>query len=61
LLDVKKQMLFERKLPKDDRDIYNTLKPIARFIDHNQFHELFEGLVLEKNIKQRLNQLKQYK
>jgi transcriptional adapter 2-alpha len=61
LLDVKKQMNFEKKLSKDDREIYNCLKPFARFMDNSQFHELFEGIVLEKNLRQRLNQLKQYK
>lgn len=61
LLDVKKQMNYERKLSKDDREIYNCLKPFARFMDNSEFHELFEGLVIEKNMRQRLNQLKQYK
>lgn len=61
LLDIKKQMNFERKLNKDDREIYNCLKPFARFMDHSTFLELFEGIVLEKNLRQRLNQLKNYK
>lgn len=60
LLDVKKQMNFERKLPKDDREIYICLKPFARFLSQDEFNELFEGLVLEKNLRQRLNQLKAY-
>ena len=61
LLDVKKQMNFERRLSKEDRDIYNCLKPFARFMSETDFKELFEGIVLEKNLRQRLNQLKQYK
>lgn len=61
LLDIKKHMNFERKLSKDDREIYNCLKPFAQYMDNSQFHELFDGIVLEKNIRQRLNQLKQYK
>lgn len=61
LLDIKKQMNFERKLSKDDREILNCLKPFARFMDNSQFFEMFEGIVLEKNLRQRLNQLKQYK
>lgn len=61
-LDIKRHMNFERKLSKDDREIYNTLKPFARFFDdHSSFLEFFEGIVLEKNLKQRLNQLKHYK
>lgn len=61
LFDIKKQIAFERKLSKEDRDIYNCLKPFARFIQNEQFHELFEGFILEKNLKLRLNQLNYYK
>ena len=53
-------MNFERKLPKDDREIYTSLKPIARFLSVSEFDNLFEGLVLEKNLRQRLSQLKTY-
>lgn len=60
LFDIKKQIAFERKLSKEDRDIYNCLKPFARFINQEQFTELFEGFILEKNLKQRLNQLRYY-
>jgi len=59
--DVKKQFTYERKLNKDDREIYNCLKPFLKYIDNEKFHEIFEGFVLEKNLKQRLNQLIYYK
>ena len=62
LLDVKKQMSFEKKLKGDDREIYNCLKPFARFFPSQvEFSEFYEGLVLEKNLRQRLSQLKAYK
>lgn len=61
LLDIKKTMNYERKLHKEEREIYNCLKPFARLIDNDQFNNLFEGIILEKNLRQRLNQLKQYK
>jgi transcriptional adapter 2-alpha len=54
-------MNFERKLSKENREIYSCLKPFARFMEENQFNDIFEGFVLEKNLRQRLNQLKQYK
>lgn len=54
-------MNFERRLSKEDREIYNCLKPFARFMSESHFKELFEGIVLEKNLRQRLNQLKHYK
>jgi len=54
-------MNFERKLSKEDREIYNCLKPFARFMNEKEFIELYEGIILEKNLRQRLNQLKHYK
>ena len=54
-------MNYERRLSKEDREIYNCLKPFARFISDKEFQNLFEGLILEKNLRQRLNQLKAYK
>ena len=50
-------MDFERKLNKEDREIYICLKPFARFFSKEDFNTLFNGLVLEKNLRQKLNQL----
>ena len=61
LLDVKKHMNYERKLSKDDRDLLNSIKPLARFMTQEQFQDFFEGLILEKNMRQRLSQLNIYK
>ncbi len=61
LFDVKKQINFEKKLLKEDREIYNSLKPFYRFVTNEQFNNIYEGAILEKNIKLRLNQLKYYK
>ena len=61
LLDIQKSMNYESKLEKEEREIYNCLKPFARMIEKEQFNCLFEGIILEKNLRQRLNQLKQYK
>lgn len=56
-MDVKKSMNFEKKLPREDREIYILLKPFARFLTKEEFEELFSGMVEEKNLRQRLNQL----
>lgn len=60
LLDLKRHNNFESKLSKEDREILNFLKPFARFYDYSEFFDLFEGIVLEKNLKQKLYQLKMY-
>lgn len=60
-MDLKKQMNIERRLSKEDRELYSCLKPFARFMEESEFNDLFEGFVLEKNLRQRLNQLKYYR
>ena len=60
LLDLKRQNNFESQLSKEDREILNFLKPFARFYDYSEFFDLYEGIVLEKNLKQKLYQLKMY-
>ena len=60
LFDLKRQNSIECRLSKEDREILNFLKPFARFYDNSDFYDLFEGLVLEKNLKQKLYQLKNY-
>ena len=60
LFDLKRQNSIECRMSKEDREILNFLKPFARFYDNSDFYDLFEGLVLEKNLKQKLYQLKMY-
>ena len=60
LFDVKKQLIFEKKLCREDREIYQSMKEYLKYLTNEQFNELFEGMVLEKNIKSRLNQLIYY-
>ena len=62
LIDFDFFLNVERKMNKDDREIYNCLKPFAKVIDSKEeFNSFFEGVVLEKNLRERINQLQQYK
>lgn len=61
LLDVRKQASFEKKLPREEREIYNCLKPFARYLTPSEFQDFFEGIIIEKNLRQRIEQLKAYK
>ena len=60
LYDVKKQFMSEKKLEKEDREIYQSMKQNLKYLTSEQFKEYFEGIILEKNIKTRLNQLLYY-
>ena len=60
LYDVKKQFMNEKKLEKEDREIYQSMKQNLKYLTKEQFKDYFEGIILEKNIKTRLNQLLYY-
>ena len=60
LFDVKKQIIKEKKLSREDRDIYHSIKQNIKYLTNEQFKDYFEGIILEKNLKSRLNQLLYY-
>ena len=60
LFDVKKQIMTEKKLNREDRDIYQSIKQNRKYLTNEQFKDYFEGIILEKNLKSRLNQLLYY-
>ena len=61
LFDVRKIISFEKKLSKQDRDMYQNIKYNLKYLTKEQFLYLFESNVFEKNLKARLNQLLFYK
>ena len=60
LYDVKRQVMVEKKLSREDREIYQSLKQDIKYLTNEQFNDYFEGIILEKNLKSRLNQLLYY-
>ena len=60
IIDIKQQNIIENRLNKDEREIYNCLKPFMRFLSENEFQELFDNLIIEKKLKQRINELIDY-
>jgi hypothetical protein len=60
LFDVKKQVMMEKKLSREDREIYQSVKQNIKYLSNEQFNDYFQGIILEKNIKSRLNQLLYY-
>jgi transcriptional adapter 2-alpha len=60
LYDIKKQITIEKKLNREDREIYQSIKQSIKYLTNEQFNEYFEGIILEKNLKLRLNQLLYY-
>ena len=60
LFDVKKQVLQEKKLSKEDREIYQSVKQNMKYLSNEEFNDYFQSLILEKNLRSRLNQLLYY-
>jgi transcriptional adapter 2-alpha len=60
LYDIKKQITTEKKLNREDREIYQSIKQSLKYLTNEQFNEYFEGIILEKNLKLRINQLLYY-
>ena len=61
LLDAKKQQQMERKRPKEEREIYSQMRPLMRFSEGDEFKQLVEGLIEERALRQRLEELKMFK
>ena len=60
LFDVKKQVMLEKKLSREDREIYQSVKQNIKYLTNEEFNDYFAGIILEKNLKSRLNQLLYY-
>ena len=60
LFDVKKQIMAEKKLSREDREIYQSVKQNIKYLNNKEFEDYFEGIILEKNLNSRLNQLLYY-
>ncbi len=61
LLDTKRQQQMERKRPKEEREIIAQMKPFMRFCEGDEFKQLVEGLIEERALHQRLEELKLFR
>ena len=55
LLDLRRQNRVESKLSMEEYEILLFLKPFCRFFNNSEFFDLFEGIVLEQQLKLTLN------
>lgn len=61
LLDLKEQMRLEKNRTKEEKEIYNMMKVFARFSSAKEHEELVKGIIREKQIRQRIEELKEFK
>lgn len=61
LLDFKKQQSVEKSRNKEDREVFQALRPFARFLNTHDFSLVHRGLVREEELKRRIYQLHEYR
>lgn len=61
LLDFKRQQTIEKSRNKEDREVFQALRPFARFLSSQDFSILHKGLVREEELKRRIYQLQEYR
>mmetsp|Transcript_37358 Transcript_37358/g.72988 ORF Transcript_37358/g.72988 Transcript_37358/m.72988 type:complete len:510 (-) Transcript_37358:136-1665(-) len=61
LLDYKKQHSQERRRTKDERELWQHMRQFARFWPQEEHEEYMRGLILERKIRKRIEQLQTFR
>ena len=61
LLDFNKQNNLDKTRTKEEKEIYNLMKVFARFNTSEDHEKLVQGIIKEKQIRQRIEELKFYR
>lgn len=61
LLDYKRLTSAERRRPKEEKEVYDVLRPFARFLTPTGFEDLARAVILEQRLRRRIIQLQEYK
>jgi transcriptional adapter 2-alpha len=61
LLDFNKQNALDKNRTKEEKEIYNLMKVFARFNTAEDHEKLVQGIIKEKQIRQRIEELKFYR
>ncbi|GAQ80026.1 histone acetyltransferase complex component [Klebsormidium nitens] len=61
LLNLKKQQALDRKRTREERELYNRARVFARFTTQEEIDELVSGLLAERRIRDRIDELKEYR
>lgn len=61
LLDFKRILATERRRPREERELYDALRPFARFMSAAEHEDLARGLILENRLRKRIAALAEYR
>ena len=59
LLDIKEQLRLDKTRTRDEKEIYNLMKVFSRFNSPQKHEQLVQGIIKEKHIRQRIEELKE--
>lgn len=61
LVDIRNILQQELKKTKEEREVYALLRPFQRFCSGDEYTRFAEGLIQERNLRFRLEELKRFK
>lgn len=61
LLEYRKNSAIDKKRTKEERDLFNKVKPFSRMTNDHNFLELVQGLEYEHNLRQAIGQLQDWR
>ena len=61
LLNVRKQQMVEKKRPKEDKEVWAAMRVFSRFQSASDHEALVDGICKEQRLRQRIEELKEYR
>lgn len=61
LLEYRKLAALDKKRSKEERDLYNKLKPFIRVLPQDEFDRFTEDIIAEQQYRQRIAELQEYR
>lgn len=61
LLNIKRQQVLDRKRSKEERELYNRCRVFMRYHSMEEHEALVNGLIAERKLRQRIEELQEYR
>ena len=61
LLNVRKPQMVEKKRPKEDKEVWAAMRVFSRFQSASDHEALVDGICKEQRLRQRIEELKEYR
>ncbi|XP_024363193.1 transcriptional adapter ADA2 isoform X3 [Physcomitrium patens] len=61
LLNIKRQQVLDRKRSKEERELYNRSRVFMRYHSAEEHEALLNGLISERKLRQRIEELQEYR